>query len=239
MKPGDFNLADPDTFEAGPPSDYYAVLRREAPVHWNPPPESDPPSDPDDPIAIRRGFYALTKHADIVHVSCNPEIFSARVGSNLLSDPDDEPLEAMQSMLLNMDPPDHVKYRRIFQRGFTRRMVAKLEPKIRAHAERVVDGIAHKGECDFVRDLAIELPLILICELMGVPERDRGKIFEWSNALCGFDDPEMLESREAQMRAAAEVQEYSTQLAAQKRAHPDDTLISKYVPKRSSASARL
>ena len=226
MKPGDLNLAEPDSFDKGPPLEYFAALRREAPVHWNPAPEIDG----DHPMAIRRGYFALTKHADIVHVSRNPGLFSARVGSNLLSDMEEEEhLAAMQSMLINMDPPDHAKYRRFFLRGFTRQMVAKLEPVIRAHAKRVVDGIADKSECDFVTDLAVELPLLLICELTGVPENDRHRIYEWSNLLCGFDDPEMSESREVQEAAAAEIYRYSTELVAQKRAQPDDTLISRYV----------
>ncbi len=228
MKPGDFNLADPDTFEDGQPFDYFAVLRREDPVHWNPAPEINH----DHPMAIRRGYFALTKHADIVDVSRDPTLFSARVGSNLLSDFDEEEeehLAAIQSMLINMDPPDHAKSRRFFLPGFTRRMVAKLEPTIQAHARRVVDGVAHKSECDFVTDLAVELPLLLICELLGVPEADRHRIYQWSNLLCGFDDPEMFESREAQANAAAEIYRYSTELVAQKRAQPDDTLISRYV----------
>ncbi|MAG31123.1 MAG: cytochrome P450 [Deltaproteobacteria bacterium] len=228
MKPGDLNLADPDSFASGQPFEYFAVLRREAPVHWNP----APGGGKDHPMAIRRGFFALTRHADIVQVSRDPKLFSARVGSNLLSDLDDHEethLTAMQSMLINMDPPDHAKYRRFFLRGFTRRMVAKLEPVIRAHAKRVVDGVADKQECDFVTDLANELPLLLICELMGVPENDRHRLYEWSNLLCGFDDPEMFESREAQEAAAAEIYRYSMELVAQKRAQPDETLISNYV----------
>ena len=228
MKPGDLNLADPGTFEDGQPFDYFAVLRREAPVHWNPAPDCDR----DHPMAIRRGYFALTKHADIVHVSRNPKLFSARVGSNLLSDLDEEEedhLAAMQSMLINMDPPDHAKYRRFFMPGFTRRMVTELKPTIHAHAKRVVDGIANKSECDFVADLAKELPLLLICELLGVPENDRHRIYEWSNLMCGFDDPEMSESREAQEAAAADLYRYSTELIAQKRAEPDHTIISKYV----------
>lgn len=228
MKPGDLNLADPDTFENGPPMEYFSVLRREAPVHWNPAPENDC----DHPMAIRRGYFALTRHADIVHVSRDPKLFSARVGSNLLSDLDEEEedhLSALQSLLINMDPPDHAKYRRFFLPGFTRRKVVELEPTIRAHARRVVDAVADKSECDFVADLAKELPLLLICELMGVPENDRHRIYEWSNLLCGFDDPEMLESRGVQKAAAAEIYRYSTELVAQKRAQPDDTLISKYV----------
>jgi cytochrome P450 len=134
----------------------------------------------------------------------------------------------MQAMLVNMDPPSHVKYRRLVQRGFTPRMVAELEPRIRAHARRIVDNIARKGSCEFVTELACELPLILICELMGIPEEDRKQIFEWSNALIGNDDPEMKAGADP-MQVSVQMWMYSNALAQKKREQPDDTLISKYV----------
>jgi cholest-4-en-3-one 26-monooxygenase len=131
-------------------------------------------------------------------------------------------------MLINMDPPGHVKYRRLVQRGFTPKMVAQLEPRIRAHARRIIDNVARKGHCDFVNHIACELPLILICELMGVPDEDRPQIFEWSNALIGNDDPEMKAGADP-MQVSAQMWMYSNALAQKKKEQPDDTLISKYV----------
>jgi cytochrome P450 len=161
-------------------------------------------------------------------VSRNPHLFSSALGSCFLMDPPANDLPGLQAMLVNMDPPGHVKYRRLVQRGFTPRMVAELEPRIRAHARRIVDNIARKGSCEFVTELACELPLILICELMGIPEEDRKQIFEWSNALIGNDDPEMKAGADP-MQVSVQMWMYSNALAQKKREQPDDTLISKYV----------
>jgi cytochrome P450 len=107
-------------------------------------------------------------------------------------------------------------------------MVADLEPRIRAHSRRVVDNVAHKGGCEFVTELACELPLILICELMGIPEEDRKQMFDWSNALIGGDDPEMNAGADSK-QVSIQMWMYANALAQKKREQPDDTLISKYV----------
>lgn len=223
LRPGDLDLTDPDTFLAGPPHAYLRMLRREAPVSWNPAPERATAH-----MGVERGLWVLARHADVVHVSRHPRIFSSHAGSAFVGDPDEEVLAQMRAQLINMDPPQHVKYRRLVQRGFTPRMVRKLEPVIRAHAQAIVDGVARKGRCEFVRELASPLPLILICELMGIPEEGRQRIFDWSNQMIGSDDPEMCEGVDPKA-AATRMWLYSNELAAEKRAHPDDTLISRYV----------
>jgi cholest-4-en-3-one 26-monooxygenase len=112
-----------------------------------------------------------------------------------------------------MDPPSHGKFRKLVSRGFTPRMTTYLEPRIKAVAKRLVDGVAQRGECDFVADLGIPLPLEMIAELLGVPQEDRGKLLAWTNRLLGYADPE-LGSREDMSVAAMEVMQYSFQLAA-------------------------
>ena len=223
-RPGELNLCDPDAYRSGPPHDYLRRLRREAPVCWHekPGPEVRAISKLD------TGYWLLTKYQDVVDVSRNPRLFSSHAGTCFLMDPAPEALPGLQAQLVNMDPPGHVKYRRLVQRGFTPRMVAELEPRIRAHARRIVDNVAHKGSCEFVTELACELPLILICELMGIPEEDRKQIFDWSNALIGADDP-LLNGGADPMQVSIQMWMYSNELAAKKRASPDDTLISKYV----------
>jgi cholest-4-en-3-one 26-monooxygenase len=216
MKPGDLDLCDLSHFDGGVPHDYLRVLRQQAPVHWNP--------EPDGP-----GFWAITRYDDLIHVSRTPKVFSSWLGGTNIPDHPPEELEQMRTMMLNMDPPQHVKYRRLVQRGFTPRMVGRLEPRIREAARQVVDAVAQKGECDFVSELASPLPLILICELMGVPPEDRDRIFDWSNRLIGFDDPEFAGSPDEGKQAAAEMWLYAHGLANQKREDPDDTLISKLV----------
>ena len=223
-RPGTLSLFDPDTYRAGPPHGYLARLRREAPVCWHekPGPEVTCASKLD------TGYWVLSKYQDVIDVSRNPHLYSSAVGTAFLFDARPDDLPGLQAMLVNMDPPGHVKYRRLVQRGFTPRMVAELEPRIRAHAKRIVDNVARKGSCEFVTELACELPLVLICELMGIPEEDRKQMFDWSNALIGGDDPAMNAGADP-MQVSVQMWMYANALAQKKREQPDDTLISKYV----------
>ncbi|MFM8409284.1 MAG: cytochrome P450, partial [Alphaproteobacteria bacterium] len=120
----------------------------------------------------------------------------------------------------------HSKYRKLVSQGFTPRMTAQLEPKIRKTTAEILDRITPLGKCDFVRDVAAELPLIVIAELVGVPLEDRHKVFEWSNKLIGFDDPEFGNTEEVGKQAAAEIWLYANQLAEQRRKDPRDDLVS-------------
>jgi len=114
----------------------------------------------------------------------------------------EEDLSNMQMMLVNRDPPNHTKLRRLVSLGFTPRRIAMLEEKVRLRAGEIIDRVAARGECDFVTDLAADLPLQVIAELVGVPMEDRGKVYEWSNKLIGFDDPEYSGDREQQKQSA-------------------------------------
>jgi cytochrome P450 len=225
LRPGDVDLSDPDVFVAhgGPPHEYLRVLRREAPVHWNPAPAVQKTQG-----NIKQGFWVLAKYQDVMDVSRNPKIFSSAEGGPYLWDMDEAGLAGQRLTMLVMDPPQHVKYRRLVQRGFTPSMVAKLEPTIRKHARDIVDRVAKKGECEFVEDLACELPLTLICELMGIPPEMRRQIFEWTNQLIGGDDADM-KAGDDPMATAMKVWMYSNSLAAEKKAKPDDTLVSAFV----------
>jgi cholest-4-en-3-one 26-monooxygenase len=136
----------------------------------------------------------------------------------------DEDLAGQRMTMLVMDPPQHVKYRRLVQRGFTPRRVEKLEPTIRKYARAAVDAIAEKGECEFVEHLACELPLTLICELVGIPLDMRKQIFDWSNQMIGADDADMRATDPK--TTAMQMWLYCNQLVAQKKAKPDDTLLS-------------
>jgi cholest-4-en-3-one 26-monooxygenase len=128
--------------------------------------------------------------------------------------------------MLMMDPPKHTKLRLLVNKGFTPRMIGRLEEHIRDITKSIVDGVAARGECDFVVEVAAELPLRVIVEMMGVPDEDRHKIFEWSNRLIGSEDPEYNVSRDEAIDAATEMFMYSTELAARKRKDPGDDIIS-------------
>jgi cholest-4-en-3-one 26-monooxygenase len=202
MKLEDVDIYNPDTHVQGVPHDQFELLRREDPVHWQPEPNGG------------RGFWFVSKYEDLAYISCHPELFSSYAGGGtIIEDYGGQDLAIARTLMINMDPPSHGKFRKLVSRGFTPRMTAYLEPRIKAVAKRLVDGVAQRGECDFVADLGIPLPLEMIAELLGVPQEDRGKLLAWTNRLLGYADPE-LGSREDMSVAAMEVMQYSFQLAA-------------------------
>lgn len=212
--PVGMDIYDLDSYTRAVPHEAFGRLRRESPVVFHPEPNGN------------QGFWAITKYRDVVSISKDPTTFSsARGGTNLTELPPQE-LGVVQLLMVNMDPPRHTKFRNLVSKGFTPRMIAQLEPIIRNAARDVVDKVAKLGECDFVRSLAAELPLIIIADLLGVPQEDRGKLFDWSNRLIGFDDPEFQTSFEDGKVAAAELWMYSNQLATKRRAKPESDLTS-------------
>ena len=209
----EIDLFNPDNFVAAVPHEAFRMLRQHAPVFWHK--EANGP-----------GFWAVTKYHDVVAVSRDPRTFSSAKKGVFTFDPVPEDLERMQLMMLNMDPPKHTKLRALVNKGFTPRMVAYLEPRLRARANDIIDAVATKGQCDFVSEVAAELPLQAIAELMGIPHADRHMVFNWTNRLIGFDDPEFQASWDDAKLAAAEMYMYANQLAAERRNRPGDDLVS-------------
>ena len=203
MRLADVELFDPDTFVRGVPHDAFKVLRAEQPVYFHP-----EPSGP--------GFFAVTKYDDVVTIGKDPGRFSSARGGTNIQDYPEEHLSTIQLLMLNMDPPQHNKFRRLVSQAFTPRMVAQLEPLIRDAAKRIVDRVAPEGHADFVTSIAAELPLQVIAELMGIPDDDREKLFDWSNRLIGFDDPEFQTSLEDGKNAAMEMWMYANGLAEER-----------------------
>jgi len=218
--PVDIDMTDPDTFLDGPTLAEFATIREQAPVCWHPSPGS--PGD---------GFWMITKHDDIQEVSRQPEVFSSHEqGSILHSGTHEIPesnLEVMRLLLLNMDPPEHSQLRNIVQRAFTPRTIRSLEPRLIEFAHEIVDRALAKGEGDFVKDVAAEMPLLALCELMGIPGEDRDKIFDLSNRLIGFDDPEFQTSPEDGQVASIEMYLYANELAAEHKTNPREDIISR------------
>jgi cholest-4-en-3-one 26-monooxygenase len=209
----DVNLLDPDVFREGRHHEMFQVLRREDPVHFH-----DEPGD--------QGFWCITRHADLITVNRDYEVFSS--AEQGISIPDISPEGSMvREMMLYMDPPRHTRYRLLVNKGFTPRMIGLLETGLRTKATMIVDNVIERGQCDFVTDLAAELPLQAIAELMGVPQEDRHKLFDWSNRMVGIDDPEYEGDRESGTEAAAELYMYANSLAAEKRQNPLDDIVSR------------
>ena len=136
------------------------------------------------------GFQAITKHADVVAVSRDSALFSsAQKGYMPTPEPDALALEQTRLMLLGMDPPDHTRLRGLVNRGFTPRRVAQLEPRIRSLCRDIVDAALARGTCDFVADVAGELPSSLIAELVGIPLADGRKLYELTEAMHSAGNP--------------------------------------------------
>jgi cholest-4-en-3-one 26-monooxygenase len=169
----------------------------------------------------------VTRHDDLVAVNRDSKTFSSWLGGATLNmEADPANLETQRMMMLNMDPPEHTKLRKIVNKGFTPRMVRNLSERLERDATAIVDDIIDRGECDFVPDVASELPLIAIAEFLGVPREDRKIIFDLSNRLIGFDDPEFQTSAEDAGVAAMELYAFAQDLADARRKEPKDDIVS-------------
>jgi cytochrome P450 len=183
---------DPASYAEGVPFDALARLRRVAPVAW----VAEVPvlGWPEGP-----GFWLVLRHADVESVLKRPSLFSSSLGATQIRDPGTpRALGYVRRMMLNMDPPEHARLRRLLSRSFTPRAVAKLEDRIRGHARAICDHVfkGHRGEVDFAKDLAADLPLLTLADVLGVPEQDRWLLFDWSNRVIGYQDPDYASSAE-------------------------------------------
>ena len=183
---------DPATYVEGVPYQALARLRRESPVVWAQEiPVLGWPGGP--------GFWLVLRHADVERVLTQPRLFSSWLGATQIRDPaTPAALGYVRQMMLNMDPPEHSRLRRLLGRSFTPRAVARLEQRIRGYARSLCDRVlaGERGECDFAKDLAADLPLLTLADVLGVPEQDRWLLFDWSNRVIGYQDPDYASSAE-------------------------------------------
>jgi cytochrome P450 len=198
----------------------FALLRRERPVSWHSEPEIATPT-----IEVGPGFWAVTRYADVVHVSRNPQLFISGRGSNIPDWPP-EVLEFLGSMI-NMDDPRHTKLRLIVNRGFTPHQIGELTEAVETRARLIVDDVADRGECDFVLDVAARLPLDIICDMLGIPPDDRDFIFEQTNLVLGVGDPEVAPTLDIAFAAAHQLWDYAQTLGQERVDHPRDDITTK------------
>ncbi len=204
------NLIDPEYFaQHGHPWDQYAWLRANAPVFWH--------DEPDGP-----GFWAITKYDDIRAISRTPKIFSSYETGVMLPDPDPMGLYAQRLMMLNMDPPQHDRFKLLVSRGFTPKNAPLLRPRIEEIAREILDAAMHKGSCDFVSEIAGRLPSGLIAELMGMPREDGERLYDLTEIMHTNDDA--VAPPEVKMAAVGEMLAYGQSVAAIKRLTPGDDL---------------
>ena len=183
---------DPATYVDGAPFEALARLRRESPVVWvDERPVLGWPAGP--------GFWLVLRHAGVESVLTRPQLFSSALGATQIRDPaTPEALNYVRQMMLNMDPPDHSRLRRALNRSFTRRALLRLEDRIRGHARAICDRVfaGARGEVDFAKDVSADLPLLTLADVLGVPQQDRRLLFDWSNRVIGYQDPDYANSAE-------------------------------------------
>jgi cytochrome P450 len=215
----DIDLSDHDAFVAGVPYEAFAQLRREEPVYWNPEPDGG------------RGFWAVTRYEDIRHVHRNVQLFSSELGGTSLEDLEPQYVQARKSMI-DMDPPRHDELRGLIARRFTPRAVHVWEEQVRTVTRQVLDVALPQGELDFVREISSEIPMQVFAEILGVPQDERRIIIDIGDRLLGNQDPEYKVADDDAHRhlpfsspAAAEMFEFGRRLAAERRKHPQDDII--------------
>ena len=166
-----------ETFINGQPFDTFKRLRKEAPIYWH-----------EESLDFEPGFWALTKHEDIIKVSKDPLTFSSAVGGHLMTMGDPEVVDpsavaAIIGNMIGMDPPDHQIYRKMVAPSFTPKAIRALEVDMRAKIKELLENVEGKGEFNFVTEISEQLPLWVLCEMMGIPESERPKIRDLVNNL--------------------------------------------------------
>ena len=206
------------TWGRGVPHDQFDRLRREAPVYWHEETDGGP------------GFWAITKHADVKQLSHDWRTFSSELGATFIPTQDELALESLRLTILNMDPPKHERYRRLVSKGFTPRMIRMLVDEIERRAAVVIDDVCEKGEVEFVEEIAAQVPVQMICEMIGLEKEVWPRMFEISNQLIGSrDDPDYVEIDGGPQGAAMEIYMLCDEVAADRRANPRDDIMTALV----------
>ena len=219
-----FDFTDPDIYTERIPVEEFAELRATAPIWWNEQAPGNGGGFHDG------GFWAITKLNDVKEVSRRSDVFSSYengVIPRFNNDIERENIEVQRFVMLNMDAPHHTRLRKIISRGFTPRAVGRLEDELRERAQKIAREAAAAGSGDFVEQVSCELPLQAIAGLLGVPQEDRGKLFEWSNEMTGNDDPEYAHI-DPKM-SSAELIMYAMKMAEERAKNPGDDIVTQLI----------
>lgn len=207
------DLADPDTYTHGIPHDAFRALRSSMPVAWCPHGDGG-------------GFWAVTRYDDALTVLRTPQTFSSWQGGVLLADPPPAFLTALRQSLMNRDPPDHTRLRRLLHRPLGPRRLQQLEDQVARQAQLLVAGVRDRGACDFATDVAEAMPVFVICEVLGVPLEDRARLYALTERMFGTEITDPAAAMRDKVAAAGEMRAYGAELVAAKRAAPTDDLMS-------------
>ena len=214
--PATLDIATPEHYERhGYPHAEWKWIRTHDPVFWYERPNVDP-------------FWAITKHADIIAIGKQPERFLN--GPRLAVFTNDLPAPPENSIrhILNMDPPDHARYRRVTSGWFTPRAVRNMDARVGDVAQHVIARAAEKAEGDFVRDISAPITIAVIAQMLGVPRQDWDLLFRWTNEIIAPQDLEFQKGtpRDTLEAARIELFEYFTNMVERRRANPTDDIVS-------------
>jgi cholest-4-en-3-one 26-monooxygenase len=217
----DFNLVHPSHYaDRGYPHEIWTKLRREAPVYWWDQTEGTP-------------FWAITKHADIMAISKQPELFVSGPRLVISHMPEAKLEFTPPPTLIQLDPPKHGAFRQMVSKRFTPRALKKIHDPIEQIGREIVEALVKDkdhGECDFVKEVSAPLPIAVIAWLLGVPRSDWHLLFDWTNRVIGSGDPEFQKEGETAsdtaQAAMTELFTYFAALVEEKKKKPDDNLIS-------------
>ena len=206
----DIDLVDPASYRDGLPHELFTELRAQGAVHRH--------------RAVQVGnqpevsFWSVVRHAEVQQANRDWETFTATESVTLAASPADR----QGHMLVSMDPPDHTRLRRLITAGFTPRMVDRLEQHIAERTVKILDAVAERGTCDFVRDIAYQPPMHVIADIVGIPDQDRPWVFERTDRMLRALDPRSSLTLEDQQTTQVELFSYAQQLTEQKRVDPAD-----------------
>jgi len=217
----DVDLTDLDRFAEGFPYHVFDALRRESPVWFHPATVHSPGGE---------GFWVISRYADIVDAAADAETFSSETGGAREGGGttlEDMPAGALVGVLLNMmDDPRHARFRRLLTPSVAPRVLQRIEEDLRQRAGGIVEAALAKRDCDFLVDVAAELPLQAVAQLAGVPQQDRHELMNWANVTLDYEDREVGETTERLAQASARMFEYGSNLLQHKRTHPGEDLLS-------------
>ena len=220
------NLIDPDLIPAfgGPPHELFDAWRDSDPVHWNPPSASYRTRAPH--VSLTKGFWVLTRYQDVVDVSRDQELFSSHEGSPVIWDFEPARLEEQRAGLMGMKPADHLAVKKLVMPPFAPGELAAFRPEIDRVARSIVDSVAGTGHCEFVFDVASRLPVYTFCKLLGVPDRLREKVFTLGNRAADTENAAFRDEADSARQGLFAI---ARDLAAEKRASPDGSMLSRLV----------
>ncbi|WP_079674762.1 cytochrome P450 family protein, partial [Mycobacteroides abscessus] len=217
--PAGFDFTDPEIYAQRLPVEEFKELRKTAPIWWN--------AQPDGVGGFNDGgYWVISKHKDVKEVSLRSDVFSSWENGAIPRFGDDmkrEDIEVQRFVILNMDAPHHTRLRKIISRGFTPRAIGRLREELNERAQSIAKAAAAQGSGDFVEQVSCELPLQAIAGLLGIPQEDRAKVFNWSNEMTSYDDPDYADIDAKQ--SSFEVLSYAMEMAKQKGENPGEDIV--------------